>query len=64
MSRGEGCRQKKAAWAAVGRMPIELIEKILLLAKLEVPESIHHGLPITLSVRVQTKDRTDLWVRG
>jgi hypothetical protein len=64
MGRGEGSRQKLAAWAAMGRMPIELIEKILLLAKLEVPESIHHTLPKTRSVRIRTADKCVFWVRG
>jgi hypothetical protein len=57
LSRGEGGPpEHRAAWAAMGRMPRELLEKILLLADCEIPESLRRGLPATRRVRVQWDD--------
>jgi hypothetical protein len=44
LSAGEGAQGQKAAWAVMGRVPIELIEKILVLADLEVTESVRRPL--------------------
>jgi hypothetical protein len=45
LSQGWGVAVRRAAWSAMGRMPMELIEKILILAELEIPESLRRGLP-------------------
>jgi hypothetical protein len=44
LSAGEGARGQKAAWAVMGCVPIELIEKILVLAQVEVTESVRQPL--------------------
>jgi hypothetical protein len=49
--------RKRAAWAGMGRVPPELIEKVLIHADLEIPESIRRGLPVQCSVRVQMTHR-------
>jgi hypothetical protein len=40
LSEGEGTPKQKAAWASVGRTPIEVIGMILILADLEIAESM------------------------
>jgi hypothetical protein len=45
LSQGEGSVEQRAAWSAMGRVPMELIEEILILAELEIPELLHRGLP-------------------
>jgi hypothetical protein len=44
LSRGDDAGDHKAAWASMHAIPIELIEKILLHADLEIPESIRKPL--------------------
>jgi hypothetical protein len=44
--------EERAGWAAMGRTPNELIEKILLLADLEIPETIGRRLPRTCIAKV------------
>jgi hypothetical protein len=44
MCRGEGIRGQKAAWAPIGRVPMELVEKITVLAGFEDPQTFHYGL--------------------
>jgi hypothetical protein len=44
LSAGQGARGQKAAWAVMWRVPIELIEKMLVLADLEVTESVRRPL--------------------
>jgi hypothetical protein len=44
LSAGEGTQGQKADWAVMGRVPIELIEEMLLLAELEVTESVRRPL--------------------
>jgi hypothetical protein len=46
----------RAAWDVMGRMPIELLENILVLADFEIPESLRRGLPGTCGVRVEWHD--------
>jgi hypothetical protein len=50
LSKGPGVVGKRAAWSVMRRMPIELIEKILLLAELEIAESLHRPLRAQISV--------------
>jgi hypothetical protein len=45
LSQGEGAVEQLAAWSAMGGMPMELIEKILVFAELEIPESLRRALP-------------------
>jgi hypothetical protein len=45
LSQGEGSLEQRAAWSAMGGVPMELIEMILIFASLEIPESLHRGLP-------------------
>jgi hypothetical protein len=45
LSQGEGSEEQRAAWSCMGRIPLGVIEKILLLADLEIPESLRRGLP-------------------
>jgi hypothetical protein len=61
LSQGEVTPQQKAAWSVMGRVPLELMDKILLHADLEIPESLRHGLPRSQSVRVEAE--TSLWGR-
>ncbi len=51
LSQGEGTEERKAAWAGMGAVPVELIEKILVLGELETDVSLHHRLPLGRSVR-------------
>jgi hypothetical protein len=55
LSRETQTGRKRAAWAGMGRMPPELIEKVLVDADLEIPESIGRGLPVQSSVRVHVE---------
>jgi hypothetical protein len=55
LSPGEGSEEEKAVWAAMGRVPIKIVEKILLLADLEIPESLGRGLPRKRSVSMRGK---------
>jgi hypothetical protein len=41
----EGTVEQKAAWAVMGRVPLDLIERILTLAEFEIPETFRRGLP-------------------
>jgi hypothetical protein len=45
LSQGEGTVEQQAAWSAMGAVPQELIEDILVLGELEIPESLGHRLP-------------------
>jgi hypothetical protein len=45
LSQGEGAVEQLAAWSGMRRMPMELIEKILVFAELEIPESLRRALP-------------------
>jgi hypothetical protein len=53
LSQGKGTPERKAAWSVMGRIPLELIDEILVRADLEIPESVRRGLPGGRSVRVQ-----------
>jgi hypothetical protein len=53
LSQGKGTVERKAAWSVMGRIPLELIDEILLRADLEIPESLRRGLPGGRTVRVQ-----------
>ncbi len=53
LSRKGGHRKKRAAWAGMGAMPIEVIEKILMLGEFEIPESFYRPLPRECGVKVQ-----------
>jgi hypothetical protein len=44
LSEGEGTLEQRAAWAVMGRMPIEILENILVLADLEIAESLRRSL--------------------
>jgi hypothetical protein len=50
LSQGWGVVAQRAAWSAMQRMPMELIEEILILAELEIPESLGQGLSNTSKV--------------
>jgi hypothetical protein len=43
-SQGEGTEQQKAAWDAMGRIPMDITENILVLAECEIPDSLRHSL--------------------
>ncbi len=45
LNQGGGTPEQIAAWAVMGCVPIQLIENILVLADLEIPESLHRSLP-------------------
>jgi hypothetical protein len=45
--------EQRAAFALMGSVPSELVEKIVTLADLEIPETLHRGLPKVSGVRVQ-----------
>ncbi len=67
LSRERGSRKQRAALAGMGRVPIELIEKIILLAKLEIPDLMYRSLPGKRSVMVQKVHRGvhhGVWVQG
>jgi hypothetical protein len=44
LGQGEGTPEDRAAWALMGRMPSELVSKILVHADLEMSESLHRIL--------------------
>jgi hypothetical protein len=44
LCQGKGTPEDRAAWAVMGRMPSELVNKILVLADLEMTESLYHIL--------------------
>jgi hypothetical protein len=48
----EGSEGQRAAWTCMGRIPLGVIEKVLLLADLEIPESVRRGLPENPRTRV------------
>jgi hypothetical protein len=50
LSQGEGSGERRAAWSAMGAVPVELIENILVLADFEIPESLRRGLPLKQGV--------------
>ncbi len=45
LSQGKGASKQKAAWKGMARMLIDLIEEILVLAGLEIPELVRRPLP-------------------
>jgi hypothetical protein len=45
LSQGWGVAAQRAAWSGMRHVPMELIEEILVLAELEIPESIRRALP-------------------
>jgi hypothetical protein len=55
LSQGMRTPEHKAAWSAMGHIPLELIDNILLLAGFEIPESLRRGLPKGRSLLVQAK---------
>jgi hypothetical protein len=63
-SLGQGISKQTAVWSAMGRMPIELVEQILLHAELELPETLRRQLPTERSV-VSWEDipRQVVWMR-
>jgi hypothetical protein len=61
LSRDEGISwEERAGWAAMGRTPIELIEKIVVLADLEIPGTIGRSLQKTCTAMVW--DRPPLYL--
>ncbi len=52
LSQGEGSEEQRAAWSCMGRIPLGVIENILLLADLEIPESFRRGVPDNLRTEV------------
>jgi hypothetical protein len=60
LSQGKGRKKQRAAWGGMARMPAELIEKVLVHAELEIPESLRRSLPLQRSVRVPFCS-PDLW---
>jgi hypothetical protein len=68
LSRGAGNVEQGIAWAVMGAIPIELIEKMLVLADLEIPESLHCTLPRERSVMepamwpwLRSQGNCDMW---
>lgn len=53
LRRGEGTRAQRRAWANMGAIPCELVEEILLKAKLELPETLGRCLPAHRLVEVE-----------
>jgi hypothetical protein len=62
-SGGEAILEQKAAWAGMhmGRLPIELLEKIIMHAGLEIPESVRRSLPRRPSVAELMPGTTSMW---
>jgi hypothetical protein len=64
LSGQEGSDKQRVAWDGMGRMPIELIEEILVHADLEIAESVRRRLPPRRSVRVPLKPLGVWWGKG
>jgi hypothetical protein len=64
LSRKGGHRKKRAAWAGMGAMPIEVIEKILVLGGFEISESLYCGLPRECAVKVEGPLSLVWWVKS
>ncbi len=47
LSQGEGSEEQRAAWSCMGRIPLGVIEKILLLADLEFQNPFAKDCPMT-----------------
>ncbi len=45
LSRGEGTAEQRAAWAVMGRVPFDIIEKILVLSEFEIIEALRRRKP-------------------
>jgi hypothetical protein len=50
-----------AAWNGMASMPFELIEEILMLSDLEIPESLFKRLPRDPPVREWARSSKDEW---
>ncbi len=56
--------KQRDAWAVMARMPPDLIDKILVLADLEIPESARRTVPTQCCVRVQLRGPDELCRKG
>jgi hypothetical protein len=52
LSRGEGTPTTRAVWAQMAHVPIELVERIVVLADLEIPDSMLRIRPTNRTVTV------------
>jgi hypothetical protein len=53
--------EQRAAWAGMGRLPMELLEIMIVQAGFEIPESICRSPPTASSVAVWTAGRQTVW---
>jgi hypothetical protein len=60
LSGGEGTPWQKA-WAAMGRVPHELLENIIVHAGFEIPKSVRRSLPRTPSVVTRVEGTRSRW---
>jgi hypothetical protein len=61
-SRSLGCHGR-SVWAVMAELPPELVQTVLVLAEIEIPESVGCRLPARRSVRVPLKDPNAWWAR-
>ncbi len=45
LSQGKAALEQRAALGAMGRVPVDMVEQILMLAELEIPELLRRPLP-------------------
>jgi hypothetical protein len=64
LSQGKESRKLRATWAVMARMPPDLIDKVLVRADLEIPESVGRSIPIQRCVRVQLRGPDELCNQG
>jgi hypothetical protein len=64
LSQGEGPLKHTAMWAVMARMPLELVETVLVHAVMEIPESLRRSLPPQRSVRVELSAPLPPWTKG
>ncbi len=65
LSEGRGAAgEQGAAWGGMGRVPVELIEKLLLQADFEIPETLRRSLPRdSCGVLVDVRPPHMVWMR-
>jgi hypothetical protein len=64
LSRGEGTSEQRDTWGVMGRVPIHVIEKIILGANFEICETLHRPFQSGPTASVRVGEVPEWWSRG